>query len=837
MTGRDCDTLGAPPPAPQLQRHVSILVTRDVLLVLGVVAILLAGSEVVPSISGPSRSIPSHPEIDTVAGSTAATAGSGVSPAASPAAAPGLQAAPGATPSHDFSWNTARAPPLGSLGGSGFVADPSRSEAVLFGGTNSSGANNGTWLYRESSDTWTKIPTLSAPSPRSDFGFAGDPTKEIGVLFGGRSNATNNHVDADTWTYAFPTSTWTNVTHPTAPPARQAAAFAVAPSLGVGLLFGGWNQNFSGSGALIYGDAWSLNLTSFQWSRLSFASGPHPPPLQGARLSWDAARNQFELFGGCFPCTSVVWSYAPSTGTWTIASAFGAVPAPRGSSVWAYDPAQQRDVLFGGMGNVGPLNDTYEFEAASGNWTAQTFGVHPLGRYAAAATWMDVSTNESLLLTGGAGPMVPAELWRLAPAANLSIRVLNASSPVPVPKATVTVDGANPAFTNNQGYRNLTQVAPANHVIRAIAPGYARANQSVSVPPGMNFLVVLNLTPVPPANLSVLVTDLLAGPIAGADVNVTIQGVPFRTPPLRTDVSGRVNYTGIPTFPVNVTASARYFHSNTIGVNLYSGTTVNTVVRLTPYALAYVQVRGFFPPLDFALPLFGAQIVAGPYAVGRTDSGGVALVQLDVVGSTLFNASASGFQPGRTIANAPYSGIFLVNVTLTSLPFGTLNVQVLDDSTHLPIPAASVNLTPAVGSPIEALRLSAASGPLGIANRSYPPSNYSVEVWHPGYYPNGSITALRVGSGEFRFLTVNLTRVLGPASQNNSSSFFLLPPGRLVVWSFLVVPFLLLLVGGTYLSLLRGDRPALRRSPPARSATVPRSPLPSTPPPPPPGAP
>lgn len=741
---------------------------------------------------------------------------------------------PAASSTADFAWSTARAPPSGSLAGSGLAADSSLQVAVLFGGGNSSSNGNRTWIYSEQNDTWANGSTPSGLSARSDFAFAGDPATHVALLFGGLADPNTGRVDRDTWVYNFTHGNWSNVTRATGPAARQDPAFAIAPTLGVGLLFGGWNRNFSGTGALTFGDAWMLNLTTFNWSLLPAKGPTHPPPLEGASLSWDAARNQFELFGGCFPCASGVWGFAPSTGIWSLLSASGRVPSPRGSPVWAFDPAQQREVLFGGIGNGGPLNDTYEWDPGSGLWTPQAPASHPAGRYAAAATWMDAPNNETLLLTGGAGLSTPADLWRLAPVANVSILVRNGSNQLAIPNATVGLDGQNAAFTNSFGYRNLSYISPGEHQVNAIAPGFARTVQSLWVPPGIGLRVVVNLTPVPPATLSVRVIDLNGVPVIGAVVAVFLQGVLFVNPPLVTDNLGDVVYTGIPTFPVTVTAAATFYHSGTQVVNLTSGITTYALIVLTPYALAYVHVRGFLPPLTISVPLFDARVAAGPNVVGFTDFYGAVFLQMDVVGLVVLTASAPGFVASSLLVNAPYSGLMIVNFTLTSLPFGSLHVLVQDSVTHGPIPLAAVNLTSVPGSALDSLLLLAVSGPTGYSNASYPPSNYSVEVTHPGYYPNTSVTHLQIVSSGVKALTVNLKPLPGSSQPGRNGTYTPVPPRSQVTWPFLVVPVVLLLAGGTYLSLVRGESPPRQRPRRNRPRERPAVPLdPRTPPPPP----
>ena len=744
-------------------------------------------------------------------------------PPSDSAAAPGAAELAAATAPR-FSWSTAQAPPVGNLSGSGLSTDPGREEAVLFGGSNATGPLNQTWAYWEANNSWTKISTATAPTPRSDFGFAGDPDSNVAILFGGRTNVTTDRVVADTWVFNFTLGTWTNVTKASGPAARQDPAFAVAPSLGEALLYGGWNRNYSGTGALIYSDAWILNLTTDDWTSASAASSLQPPPLEGASLSWDPALGQFELFGGCFPCVSTVWRYSPSTDLWSQATGSGSAPSPRGSSAWAYDPAQQLDVLFGGEGNSGSLNDTYTWNPSTGNWTVQPLEIHPTGLSEAAAAWMDVPDNETLLLTEGSNAQTVSDLWRLAPVANVSILVLNQSDGLPVEKATVTLDGGDPGFTNAYGYRNLTAVTPVEHYFTAIAPGYAPTNKSLWIDPGLVTHLVLNLTWVPPSELTVQVVNENGIGIGRATVGLLIDGTLFQNPPLLTNAAGFVNYTGIPTFPAVVTASAVYYHNGTAMVNLVAGRDTYVQVQLTPFPVALVRVLGYLPPLGFSWPLLGARVSVDPLSVGFTDITGTLLLQLDVDGGVTFTGTAPGFQMNQATEVAPYTGIFPVNMTLTSLPFGTVDFHVLDARSHLPISGADVNVSVESGLPLNGLVLTSRSSATGYSNDSYPPTSYAVTVEHSGYITNDSLTNLTVSPSTSLPITVNLTPLPASPNPGGNGSFYLLPPGQPVAWVFLLVPLLLLLAGATYLGWTRGDRPPPR--PMSRARRIPRPPPP-----------
>ncbi len=759
-----------------------------------------------------------------VAPSEVGASGSGTADASGPATVPvSATASAGAVP-RQFSW--APLPPNGTtppaLAGAGLAADPALSEAVLFGGSLDGQLSNSTWIYAEASNQWEELPIGGpVPSPRSDFGFAADPATQTAVLFGGLVDSTSLAPDASTWLFYFSNDTWRNVTAVSAaqPPAREDTAFAVSPTFGEGLLYGGWDQNYSGRGALTFSDLWTLDLGSLQWTEAPTPAPPRPGPLEGASLAWVNSTGEFEMFGGCFPCSSTVWAYSASADTWTSVPTTGGAPEPSASSAWAYDPAQDTELLFGGLSGSA-TNSTWALNASDG-WTAETTTAAPSPRFDAAATWLAVPTNASLLVLGGAASAsletapAGASFWRLAADGNLTVRVLNASDAAPIANATLVLNGTLAGQSGPTGLWNVSSVDPSNLTLSAFSPGYAPLDVSFWASPGLNFTETVDLAPVPPANLTVEVITPGGQPIPGADVNVTIEGVLFRNPPLTTDSEGLVTYTGIPTAPVEVTAWERLFHPNSTLVDLVAGGTVDRTLILVPFAEADVLVVGSYPTGEPNVPLVNASVYGNGLLIGSTNDEGNLVVRTGFEGPNLISAEAPGFSPKSVAVDVPLTGTYAVNLTLPSLPYGYVDLRVLDAKTHLPVFAAEVNFTdvPTSATPGEAWDFLTVPG--GFSNDTLPPSNYSAIVWRFGYYPNGSLGVVPVRSYGVHDYTVNLT----PTPPQNGTGpglnpYSLFPPGVPAVWPFLVVPALLLLAGVGYLALTRSDRlPAPRPTP------------------------
>ena len=56
---------------------------------------------------------------------------------------------------------------------------------VIFGGHNSQGHLNDTWLYDLQGDTWKRVKSESAPTARVNAAMTYDPIHDVIILFGG----------------------------------------------------------------------------------------------------------------------------------------------------------------------------------------------------------------------------------------------------------------------------------------------------------------------------------------------------------------------------------------------------------------------------------------------------------------------------------------------------------------------------------------------------------------------------------------------------------------------------------------------------------------------------
>ncbi|HTW77245.1 MAG TPA: kelch repeat-containing protein [Thermoplasmata archaeon] len=659
----------------------------------------------------------------------------------------------------DWAPSAAPAAPAGS--GAGLAADGPTGEAVLFGGNVGGNLSATTQLYDVASGHWTE-PTLSpSPSARSDFAFAADPADAEAVLFGGVVNAQTMRVDRATWLFSFSTDSWTNISSPSAPPAREDAAFAVDPGTGLAYLFGGENLDFSTTSSVTYDDLWSFNFTSHAWTQVNASGTTVPPPLSGASLVWNSDPAGFLLYGGCYPCTSDVWSLSPGTDAWSLVTPLpGAAPAPREEAAFAADPSLGWDLLYGGTDGAVTWNDSWAFRPATDAWLELTPDASPGARADAAYAWMAETGNASLLFSGGnlAAPAVP-DLWQLAATSNLTIQVDTAANGTGIGGAIVTVDNRT-LDADASGAATVEQVDPAATNVTVVALGFAGANLSFWLAPGASVTRTISLGAVADARLSVLVIGPNGSAVAGADVVAkTLGTVVAASPPSSAD-SGWANFTDVPTAlpvpPTNLTVTAADAYADWTTIHIVPGATEVVQVSLISYPELEIHVVGELANLSI-VNVRNASVFEMDSDLGLTSPSGWLNTTSTAAGTVPLYVVADGFGPLAARVSLPRTGPAPVLLVMTGDAFGTIHVVVRDAVTGLPV-AAEVRATASVATSSVAATGASLTNDTGVAVLALPQAFYWVNVSAASYVSQSSGPSVRVLSG----LTVNLTFALVP---------------------------------------------------------------------------
>jgi uncharacterized protein (TIGR03437 family) len=264
--------------------------------------------------------------------------------------------------------------------------DPVHSQVVLFGGTNSSGVLNDTWVW--DGTTWTqKLPTTS-PSARSNGVMVYDAAHSQIVLFGGQGiNGPGQPIYNDTWTWDG--STWAQKSPATSPTARSFDAMTYDSVRSQVVLFGGFALP-SGDGDV--NDTWVWDGTT--WTKLSPQTSP--PVSDGSQMVFDSALGQAILFeGGGAVFYNDVWAWDGTT--WTKKSPASSPPGRTGLSL-GYDTAHNQVLMFGGT-NASParFGDTWIWDGTL--WMQQTPTTSPSARAFAAMAYDSV--HSQIVMFGG----------------------------------------------------------------------------------------------------------------------------------------------------------------------------------------------------------------------------------------------------------------------------------------------------------------------------------------------------------------------------------------------------------------------------------------------------
>jgi hypothetical protein len=665
----------------------------------------------------PGKSVPSTPEAAIAAPSASVDAAT-------------RSALPHAIVSgHQVSWRTAAASGYMGAGG-GLAAIGATGSAIAFSGTGGTpGTTSRYWL---SNDSWTLLSPPNSPSYRWDYAFHGDPPLDEDVLFGGETNILG-YESNQTWLYGIGNDTWWQVGGSVAPTPRQDTAFAIAPYLSEGFLYGGWNE----STGVVYGDDWIFNLTTNTWWEIS-PGGSSPSRLAGASLVWDNTNHRFDMFGGCYlGCSSVLWEFDPYNLTWS-SIATGTSPPARELASFEFDAQQGTDVLFGGETGSGALADTWVLNVTSMTWALQTLTTVPPARYDAAATWLHAPQNGSFLMAGGytGSGAVLSDAWLASAAGSVPVQVVSATTDLPVASATVTADGSFAALTNAQGFGNASGVASGSAVVAASAPGYTSASQSLWLYPGTtSALVILKLVPNPQGEIIVRVKSALWPhvPLAGVDVNVSIGGVLLQNPPKTTNAQGYANYTNVPTGLLAVlTAWRPGYYPNQTSFSVPVATSVawwNSTLEALPFVTVHTMgynVAGPGDLYDFA----GVAVSFAGGLYGPSGNNGWLNVSFDRSGALSVEGTYTNYASAWDNVTLGATGEFYSNLTLPAATGSTFLIHVTNQSNGAAWPGAYVNDS-FVGGPWQGF--TNASGDLRDGRLRSGPNE--VTVWAPGAYP------------------------------------------------------------------------------------------------------
>jgi len=238
------------------------------------------------------------------------------------------------------------------------VYDALRDRVLLFGGDDGVGPRNDVWqLTLSGAPAWRLLsPSGTPPAPREAHVAILDTAGDRMIVFGG-ANASS--LLSDVWALSLGASPrWTRLSPGgTAPGVRylsSAVHDAVNPRM---IVYGGANN----SGGLT--DIWALSLGgSPAWTPITPSASSLVLPYIPAGVR-DELRGRMVLFGGVPASSAVTGSNTTLTlplgapPAWSALAPAGTLPQPVQEHSAIYDPAGDRMVIFGGMGDMPGASD------------------------------------------------------------------------------------------------------------------------------------------------------------------------------------------------------------------------------------------------------------------------------------------------------------------------------------------------------------------------------------------------------------------------------------------------------------------------------------------------
>lgn len=174
--------------------------------------------------------------------------------------------------------------------GHSLTYDPVSEKMILFGGYDGGREYDDTWSYDPATNTWTELsPSGDIPAARDSHRVVYDPDEEIMVLFAGWSTTTQF---ADTWAYDPADNAWTPLSPAgDVPVARALHAMAYDPTIKKVVLFGG------GTSSAVFADTWTYDYPSNTWTETRLTGGA-PTGRAGHVLAFDEGAGRVILYGG-----------------------------------------------------------------------------------------------------------------------------------------------------------------------------------------------------------------------------------------------------------------------------------------------------------------------------------------------------------------------------------------------------------------------------------------------------------------------------------------------------------------------------------------------------------
>lgn len=264
--------------------------------------------------------------------------------------------------------------------------------ALVFGGTDGTGATNATWRF--DGRNWSGVSTTVSPAVRLRHSGAYDRARGRFVIFGGSTSLTGGLRD-DTW--EFDGTNWKQISPQNKPSARNDHSMCYDSTSRRVLLFGG--RTAAGD----VNDTWAWDGSN--WTQITTKTSP--PARRDHSMVYDSVRGMVTMYGGFYSSFSLYGDTWEFDGTDWIRRAPTVSPGQRVGYGLVYDALRARTVLFSGYAAPAQPDDTWEWDGT--NWQNRGPTNKPKGRSGQAMSynWL----RGGVLLYGGWDGAITSETW------------------------------------------------------------------------------------------------------------------------------------------------------------------------------------------------------------------------------------------------------------------------------------------------------------------------------------------------------------------------------------------------------------------------------------------
>jgi len=284
------------------------------------------------------------------------------------------------------------------------VYDTHKSIVYLFGGANEEAVLSDLWFLNETQ--WEKVETDKTPSPRTFASMAYDRVNTRIVLFGGSKVLFGKTPDSDNLlndTWVFEDNTWKKLITKNAPTPRAEATMVYDENRNKLLLFGGYT--IEGKKYIKLGDTWE-----FYDNEWHLVSDKGPSKRHGISMSFDGESNEVILFGGSTVDKQYgerkgeTWRWDGQK--WNKLS----IEQPLGvfNATMTYDPHKEEFVRFGGWNGKSRINTTWVFKENS--WRILASDQSPSPRNHSNMVY-SIKEQRIILFGGHDGKYVFGDTW------------------------------------------------------------------------------------------------------------------------------------------------------------------------------------------------------------------------------------------------------------------------------------------------------------------------------------------------------------------------------------------------------------------------------------------